>query len=60
MQLGALPFDFEEKFLDYFYPDTNDEFNQISKNISKNFSKYKGTYRSYDGIAKLNLWRFIF
>lgn len=55
--LGALPFNFEEEFLNYFYPETNNDFNTIKKNSTKDFSKYEGTYRSYDGSSKSNIMR---
>lgn len=55
--LNPLPFNFEEEFLNEFYPTTNNKFNEIKKNPSKDFSKYEGTYRSYDGIAKSNIMK---
>jgi CubicO group peptidase (beta-lactamase class C family) len=55
--LGALPFNFEEEFLNYFYPETNNDFNTIKKNSTKDFSKYEGTYRSYDSTSKSNIMK---
>ncbi|MBZ9621840.1 serine hydrolase [Clostridium sp. FP2] len=55
--LNPLPFNFEEEFLNKFYPTTNNKFNEIKKNPSKDFSKYGGTYRSYDGISKSNIMK---
>lgn len=55
--LNPLPFNFEEEFLDSFYPSKNNNFNEIKPNSSKDFSKYEGTYRSYDGIAKSNIMK---
>ncbi|MGH4126037.1 MAG: serine hydrolase domain-containing protein [Clostridium sp.] len=55
--LNPLPFNFEEEFLNKFYPAINNKFNEIKKNLSKDFSKYEGTYRSYDGIAKSNIMK---
>lgn len=52
--LSALPFDFEEEFLNYFYPKSNDDFNAAKKNVSKDYSKYEGIYRSYDATSKTN------
>lgn len=48
--LSALPFNFENEFLDYFY---HDDVSLISKNIdsNKDLSRYEGSYRSYDGIS---------
>ncbi|MCB2306430.1 beta-lactamase family protein [Clostridium estertheticum] len=54
---NPLPFNFEEEFLNKFYPTTNNKSNEIKKNPSKDFSKYEGTYRSYDGIAKSNIMK---
>ena len=54
--LSGLPFDFEEDFLNYFYPHSND-FNIEKINGSKDYSKYEGTYRSYDGISKTNIMK---
>lgn len=53
--LSALPFNFEEEFLNYFYPESNDNFNDAEKNGSKDYSKYEGLYRSYDGTSKTNI-----
>lgn len=55
--LSALPFDFEEEFLNYFYPKNNDDFNAAEKNVSKDYSKYEGIYRSYDGTSKTNIMK---
>ncbi|MGE5627725.1 MAG: serine hydrolase [Solirubrobacterales bacterium] len=55
--LSALPFDFEEEFLNYFYPENNDKFYAAEKNVSKDYSKYEGTYRSYDGTSKTNIMK---
>ncbi len=55
--LNPLPFNFEEEFLNYFYPSKSNNFNKIKPNPSKDFSKYEGTYRSYDGIAKSNIMK---
>ncbi|HDK7175914.1 TPA: serine hydrolase [Clostridium botulinum] len=55
--LNPLPFNFEEEFLNYFYPNKNNSFNKIKRNPSKDFRKYEGTYRSYDGISKSNIMK---
>ncbi|KFX60376.1 serine hydrolase [Clostridium botulinum] len=55
--LSALPFNFEEEFLNYFYPESNDNLNVMEKNESKDFSKYEGIYRSYDGTSKTNIMK---
>ncbi|KEI83239.1 beta-lactamase [Clostridium botulinum A2 117] len=55
--LNPLPFNFEEEFLNYFYPSKSNNFNKIKPNPFKDFSKYEGTYRSYDGIAKSNIMK---
>ncbi|WP_392486157.1 serine hydrolase domain-containing protein [Haloimpatiens sp. FM7315] len=55
--LNPLPFNFEEEFLNSFYPNKNNNFNEIKPNPAKDFSKYEGTYRSYDGIAKSNIMK---
>lgn len=57
--LSALPFNFEEEFLNYFYPESNDEFNAAENNLSKDYSKYEGTYRGYDGTSKTNIMKLI-
>lgn len=55
--LNALPFNFEEEFLNHFYPKVNNSFN--TKNISKriNLNEYEGTYRNYDGTSKTNIMK---
>lgn len=55
--LNPLPFNFEDEFLNYFYPNKSNSFNEIKPNPAKNFSEYEGTYRSYDGIAKSNIMK---
>lgn len=55
--LNPLPFNFEEEFLNYFYPNKSNSFNKIKPNPSKDFNKYEGTYRSYDGISKSNIMK---
>lgn len=55
--LNPLPFNFEEEFLNSFYPNKNKDSRQIKPDSSKDFSKYAGTYRSYDGIAKSNIMK---
>ena len=55
--LGALPFNFEEDFLNYFYPYNDKNFNVVERNTSKDYSKYEGTYRSYDGVSKTNIMK---
>ncbi|EPY2275805.1 serine hydrolase domain-containing protein [Clostridium sporogenes] len=55
--LNPLPFNFEEEFLNSFYPNKSNSFNKIKPNPSKDFSKYEGTYRSYDGISKSNIMK---
>lgn len=55
--LSALPFDFEEEFLNYFYPKSNDDFNATEKKVSKDYSKYEGIYRSYDATSKTNIMK---
>lgn len=53
--LGALPFNFENEFLDNFYPYGNSEFAEIykkNKYKTKDYSAYEGSYRGYDGISK--------
>lgn len=55
--LGALPFNFEEDFLNYFYPYSNNNFNVIKRNQSKDYSKFAGSYRSYDGVSKTNIMK---
>jgi CubicO group peptidase (beta-lactamase class C family) len=55
--LSPLPFDFEEEFLNNFYPKNNDDFNAAEKNVSKDYSKYEGIYRSYDGTSKTNIMK---
>ncbi|MBU3176851.1 serine hydrolase [Clostridium estertheticum] len=55
--LNPLPFNFEEEFLNYFYPTTNNTFNKIKRNKTKDFSKYEGIYRNYDGISKGNIMK---
>ncbi|SHI68345.1 CubicO group peptidase, beta-lactamase class C family [Clostridium cavendishii DSM 21758] len=55
--LNPLPFNFEEAFLNEFYPSKNDKFKETHKNSSQDFSKYEGTYRSYDGISKSNIMK---
>lgn len=57
--LGALPFNFEEDFLNYFYPESNDNLNEDERNASKDYSKYEGTYRSYDGTSKTNIMKMV-
>lgn len=55
--LNPLPFNFEEEFLNYFYPQSENAFNTTIKNLNKDYSKYEGTYRSYDGISKSNIMK---
>lgn len=55
--LSALPFNFEEEFLNYFYPGSNDNLNVVERNVSRDYSKYEGTYRSYDGTSKTNIMK---
>ena len=55
--LGALPFNFEDAFLDYFYPAENNKFEKMSQKIDKDYSEYAGVYRSYDGYGKSNLMK---
>lgn len=55
--LNGLPFNFEEEFLNYFYPQSNEEFRVDEKNVNKDYSKYEGTYRSYDGTSKTNIMK---
>ncbi|WPC43661.1 serine hydrolase [Clostridium sp. JS66] len=55
--LGPLPFNFEEEFLNYFYPESNNKFNAAPKNVGKDYSKYEGIYRSYDGTSKTNIMK---
>ncbi|OOM14555.1 serine hydrolase domain-containing protein [Clostridium saccharobutylicum] len=55
--LGALPFNFEEDFLNYFYPYSNNNFNTVERDNNKDYSKYEGTYRSYDGVSKTNIMK---
>lgn len=55
--LGALPFNFEDAFLDYFYPAENNKFEKISPKSDKDYSEYDGVYRSYDGYGKSNLMK---
>ncbi|RMD04381.1 class A beta-lactamase-related serine hydrolase [Clostridium autoethanogenum] len=55
--LGALPFNFEEEFLNYFYPENSNNFSAAKKNANKDYSKYDGTYRSYDGTSKNNIMK---
>lgn len=57
--LSALPFNFEEEFINYFYPESNHKFNAAEKNVSKDYSKYEGTYRGYDGTSKTNIMKLI-
>ena len=54
--LSALPFNFENEFLDYFY---HDDVSLISKNIdsNKDLSRYEGSYRSYDGVSVTTLMK---
>jgi len=64
--LGGLVFDFEEAFLNHFYP-TNDartdtiknEIDTINNETEKidNVKKYVGTYRNYDGYSQRNLMK---
>lgn len=54
--LTGLPFNFEEEFINYFYPFDNN-FSFKIKDRNKNYSKYEGSYRSYDGVAKTNIMR---
>jgi len=56
--LGALPFNFEEAFLDHFYPSKNNKFDKVSPKSDKDYSEYAGVYRSYDGLGKSNLMKF--
>ncbi|MBU3132326.1 beta-lactamase family protein [Clostridium gasigenes] len=55
--LSPLPFNIEDEFLNKFYPKENTKFKNIEPNSSKDYSKYEGTYRSYDGIAKSNIMK---
>lgn len=55
--LNPLPFNFEEEFLNYFYPEIRNDFDAVKKNVYKDYSKYEGTYRSYDGTAKTNIMK---
>ncbi|BCZ45460.1 FmtA-like protein [Clostridium gelidum] len=56
--LGALPFDFEEAFLNHFYPAENNKFEKVSPKADKDYSEYAGSYRSYDACGKSNLMKF--
>lgn len=55
--LSALPFNFENEFLNYFYPK---DVTLIANNVTSHIdlSKYEGTYRSYDGISVTTFMRF--
>lgn len=55
--VGPLPFNFEEDFLNYFYPYSNNNFNVAEGNVNKDYSKYEGTYRGYDGVSKTNIMK---
>lgn len=55
--LGALPFNFEEAFLNHFYPSENNKFEKVSPKADKDYSEYAGVYRSYDGYGKSNLMK---
>lgn len=55
--LSALPFNFEDAFLDHFYPEENNKFEKISPKMNKDYSEYAGVYRSYDGYGKSNLMK---
>lgn len=58
--LSALPFNFEDEFLNYFYPCNNNKYlNAVNDNSSSSIdlSKYEGTYRSYDGVSVTNLMK---
>ncbi len=58
--LNPIPFNFEDAFLDHFYPTENNKFKQSSPKSDKDYSEYAGVYRSYDGLGKSNLMKFGF
>lgn len=57
--LNALPFRFEEDFLNYMYGQNNISNNMLvnKETKSKDLKKYVGTYRNYDGISKSNIMK---
>lgn len=55
--LSPLPFNIEDEFLNQFYPQESSKYNNIQANFNKDYSKYEGTYRSYDGISKSNIMK---
>ncbi|GAA0076558.1 serine hydrolase [Clostridium sp. CTA-5] len=55
--LSPLPFNIEDEFLNQFYPQESSKYSDIQANFNKDYSKYEGTYRSYDGISKSNIMK---
>lgn len=58
--LSALPFNFEQEFLDHYYPCDNEAyFNKIksTSSYSSDLSRYSGVYRSYDGVSVTNIMK---
>lgn len=58
--LNPIPFNFEDAFLDHFYPTEKNKFKEVSPKINTDYSEYAGVYRSYDGLGKSNLMKFGF
>lgn len=55
--LNPLPFNIEEEFLNQFYPQESTKYSEIEAKSIKDYSKYEGTYRSYDGFSKSNIMK---
>lgn len=55
--LNPLPFNIEDEFLNQFYPQESTKYSKLKAKSNKDYSKYEGTYRSYDGISKSNIMK---
>ncbi|SFA96321.1 serine hydrolase [Clostridium frigidicarnis] len=55
--LNPLPFNIEDEFLNQFYPQESTKYSELKAKSNKDYSKYEGTYRSYDGISKSNIMK---
>lgn len=55
--LNPLPFNIEDEFLNQFYPQESTKYSELEAKSNKDYSKYEGTYRSYDGISKSNIMK---
>lgn len=58
--LNPVPFNIEEEFLNKFYPVNNTDYKANTPQKDKRYSKYSGTYRSYDGISKSNIMKILY